>query len=334
MTFKLDKAVKKAYLCNTIHGVEDNIKLRIMNSENDTLYAGKELEGRTAKKMEDKGVGGKVALGTVAGALGGAGGSYAIGNYINKEGLVSEEDETSTRQNEGIEKEENAQQEVMLETDTTTEENKISASEVTGVAEVKPIEAVEESDFFDEHKVKIDDIEVKTDSDGKIMHLATGEMNGHRAIFVEDGSGQVKGVVVDENDNRVFDENEYYDLSDRDVSLQDLADHKQDDVEVKVIAVNNDVNIEGRTVDVAAIEINDEPVVLVDVTQNGEVDIAMADVNHNGQIEQSEVRDVAEAHMPMPSANDVYGQDMTMTSQFPDVLPDYSDDSDITLYNI
>ena len=303
-----------------------------MNNENDTLYAGQELEGRTIKKKEGKGAGGKVILGTLAGALSGAGGAYAVENYGNKDDVVAEEEKTTASLNELNEKEENAQQEVMSE--TTSAESKTSASEVTEEAEVKPKEAVEKGDFFDEHKVKIDDIEVKTDSDGRLMHLATGDVDGHRAVFVEDGSGQVKGVVVDENDNKIPDENEFYDLSDKEVSLQDLADHKQEEVEVKVIVVNNDVSVDGGTVDVAAIEINDEPVVLVDVTQNGEVDIAMADVNHNGQIEEDEVRDVAEAHIPMPSANDVYGQDMTMTSQSPDALPDYSDDSDITLYDI
>ena len=303
-----------------------------MNNENDTLYAGKELEGRTIKKKEGKGSGGKVIFGTLAGALSGAGGEYAVENYGNKDDVVAEEEKTTASLNEGNEKEEDVQQEVMSK--PTTEGSKTSASEVTEEAEVRPKEAVEKGDFFDEHKVKIDDIEVKMDSDGRLMHLATGEVDGHRAVFVEDGSGQVKGVVVDENDNKIPDENEFYDLSDKEVSLQDLADHKQEEVEVKVIAVNNDVSVDGGTVDVAAIEINDEPVVLVDVTQNGEVDIAMADVNHNGQIEEDEVRDVAEAHIPMPSANDVYGQDMTMTSQSPDALPDYSDDSDITLYDI
>lgn len=303
-----------------------------MNNENDTLYAGQELEGRTIKKKEGKEAVGKVALGTVAGALSGACGAYAVENYVNKEAVVADEGKTTTSQNEGIEKEGNVHQEMLSE--LTTEESNISATKVMEEAEVEPIEEAANSDFFNEHKVKIDDIEVKTDSDGKLMHLATGEVDGHRAVFVEDGSGQVKGVVVDENDNRVPEENEFYDLSDKEVSLKDLADHKQDEVEVKIIAVNNDVSVEGNTVDVAAIEINDEPVVLIDVTQNGEVDIAVADVNHNGQIEEGEVTDVAEAHIPMPSANDVYEQDMSMTSQSPDGLPDYSDDSDITLYDL
>lgn len=303
-----------------------------MNNENDTLYAGQELEGRTIKKKEGKKAVGNVALGAVAGALSGAGGAYAIENYGNKEVVVADEGKITASQNEGIEKERNVHQEMLSE--FTTEESNISATKVMEEAEVEPIEEAEKSDFFNEHKVKIDDIEVKTDSDGKLMHLATGEVDGHRAVFVEDGSGQVMGVVMDENDNKIPDENEFYDLSDKDMSLQDLADHKQEEVEVKVIAVNNDVSVDGDTVDVAAIEINDEPVVFVDVTQNGEVDIAMADVNHNGQIEEDEVRDVAEAHIPMPSANDVYGQNMSMTSQLPDGLPDYSDDSDITLYDI
>ena len=303
-----------------------------MNNENDTLYAGKELEGLTAKKKEHKGIGSNVALGTVVGALGGAGGAYAVENYGNREDIVAGNDVTTACNKEESQKVDNAKQEIKEE--TTTDGSKVPVSEEKEESEVKLEEAEEERNFFDEHKVKIDDIEVKTDEDGKLMHLATGEVDGHRAVFVEDGSGQVKGVIVDENDNRIPDENEFYDLSTKDVSLQDLADHKQEEVEVKVIAVNNDINIEGSTVDVAAIAVNDNPVVLVDVTQNGEVDIAMADFNHNGQIEEGEAQDVADAHIPMPTVNDVCGQDNTMTSPTPDALPDYSDDSDITFYDI
>lgn len=303
-----------------------------MNNENDTLYAGKELEGITAKKKEHKGIGSNVALGTVVGALGGAGGAYAVENYGYREDIVAGNDVTTACNREESQKVDNAKQEIKEE--TTTDGSKVPVSEEKEESEVKLEEAEEERNFFDEHKVKIDDIEVKTDEDGKLMHLATGEVDGHRAVFVEDGSGQVKGVIVDENDNRIPDENEFYDLSDKDVSLQELADHKQVEVEVKVIAVNNDINIEGNTVDVAAIAVNDNPVVLVDVTQNGEVDIAMADFNHNGQIEENEAQDVADAHIPMPTVNDVCGQDITMTSPTPDALPDYSDDSDITFYDI
>ena len=303
-----------------------------MNNENDTLYAGKELEGLTAKKKEHKGIGSNVALGTVVGALGGAGGAYAVENYGNGEDIVAGNDVTTACNKEESQKVDNAKQEIKEE--TTTDGSMVPVSEEKEESEVKPEEAEEERIFFDEHKVKIDDIEVKTDKDGKLMHLATGEVDGHRAVFVEDGSGQVKGVVDDENDNGIPDENEYCDLSDKDVSLQDLADHKQEEVEVKVIAVKNDINIEGSTVDVAAIAVNDNPVVLVDVTQNGEVDIAMADFNHNGQIEEGEAQDVADAHIPMPTVNDVCGQDITMTSPTPDALPDYSDDSDITFYDI
>ena len=197
-----------------------------MNNENDTLYAGKELEGLTAKKKEHKGIGSNVALGTVVGALGGAGGAYAVENYGNGEDIVAGNDVTTACNKEESQKVDNAKQEIKEE--TTTDGSMVPVSEEKEESEVKPEEAEEERIFFDEHKVKIDDIEVKTDKDGKLMHLATGEVDGHRAVFVEDGSGQVKGVVDDENDNGIPDENEYCDLSDKDVSLQDLADHKQE----------------------------------------------------------------------------------------------------------
>ena len=102
--------------------------------------------------------------------------------------------------------------------------------------------------------------------------------------------------------------------------------------EIHVIAVQNDVDLNGHTVDVAHVSVGDEHIALVDVTQNGEVDIMMGDSNHDGQIDDSELHDISDSHMPMPSADDVEGGYGQMAQSDTD-LPDYSNDADITLYD-
>ena len=84
--------------------------------------------------------------------------------------------------------------------------------------------------------------------------------------------------------------------------------------------------------DVAHVSVGDEHIALVDVTQNGEVDIMMGDSNHDGQIDDSELHNISDSHMPMPSADDVEGGYEQMAQSDTD-LPDYSNDADITLYD-
>lgn len=58
----------------------------------------------------------------------------------------------------------------------------------------------------------------------------------------------------------------------------------------------------------------------------------MGDSNHDGQIDDSELHDISDSHMPMPSADDVEG-DYGQMAQSDTDLPDYSNDADITLYD-
>jgi hypothetical protein len=80
-----------------------------------------------------------------------------------------------------------------------------------------------------------------------------------------------------------------------------MAADDTDSSEIHVIAVQNDVDLNGHTVDVAHVSVGDEHIALVDVTQNGEVDIMMGDSNHDGQIDDNELHDISDSHMPCSS---------------------------------
>ena len=98
---------------------------------------------------------------------------------------------------------------------------------------------------------------------------------------------------------------------------------------VQVIAVENDVDIEGHTVDVAKVTINEEPVLFVDGNQNGEVDFAISDTNHDGQIQDNEVTDLTGQHIPMPTVDDIDQPQQLVDND----IPDYSNDADINTYD-
>ena len=110
----------------------------------------------------------------------------------------------------------------------------------------------------------------------------------------------------------------------------------ENEPEVRVISVENDVDLNGQTVDVAAVTINDQNVIFIDSDQNGEVNVMVTDANGNGEIEQDEMGDVSEHHIAMPTADDVIQPGVTEVSDpmGGDDLPDYSNNADITMYDV
>ena len=200
--------------------------------------------------------------------------------------------------------------------------------------------------FLDQHDVKITTIETKVLDDGTTVHVAHGTVDGHQAVFADDGNGKVSVALVDENGNAELDANEIVNLDTQDVTLVDLAARipaaedpmvhsasQTAETEIQVVSVDHGVDINGETVDVAVLHVDEEPVVLVDVTQNGEVDLLIADADHNGSLSDDEMHDVSAQHIPMPTDADVQSGG-TMVADAGDGLPDYSNDADITMYEI
>ena len=70
---------------------------------------------------------------------------------------------------------------------------------------------------------------------------------------------------------------------------------------------------------------------MIDASQNGEVDLAISDQNNNGEIEDNEIADVREAHIPMPTAEDITGGSVAAID---DEANDYSNDADVTSYEV
>ncbi|MBQ6422307.1 MAG: hypothetical protein IJJ90_02060 [Prevotella sp.] len=201
----------------------------------------------------------------------------------------------------------------------------------------------DEPAFYRENEVKIESIETHRTNDGNLVHTASGTVNGHEAHFIDDGHGNVHRYAVDLNDNNEIDENEVVHVENQGVTMGNLAEHMVD-VEpapaptptgnVQVLAVANDVEMGGRTVNVAAIAQGETTGVMIDANQNGEVDIIAVDANHDDNYSENEMEVVTDAHIPMPTSDDV-SPDMGSNSMAAGGdLPDYSNDSDITVYDV
>ncbi len=202
----------------------------------------------------------------------------------------------------------------------------------------------EEPAFYRENEVKIESIETRQTDEGETYHTASGTVNGHAAQFIDDGHGNVVGYAVDENDNQQMDDNEIV-RGGQNLTMGNLAEHMvEDEVTpepvptptggVQVIAVESDVEMGGHSVDMAVVAVGDTAGVLVDVTQNGEVDLMAVDANHDGNFGEDETQVVTDSHIPMPTADDVSPEMVSNDIADGGDLPDYSNDSDITVYDV
>lgn len=190
-----------------------------------------------------------------------------------------------------------------------------------------------EDNFLEDHDVKIKGVTEETLEDGTTVQIYYGTVDAHPANLFADGNGNVVAAVIDGNDNGNVDENEIIDLRNEHINTQQLNTHQASapEQEVTVVAVRNDVEVEGETMDMALVSVDGNTGVLIDTDQNGEVNLIAADVNQNGSMDEDEIADFSEAHIPMPSQDDVNG---CMTAQMDDGMQDYSNNADTTIYEI
>lgn len=95
-----------------------------------------------------------------------------------------------------------------------------------------------------------------------------------------------------------------------------------EDVDIRVIGVEHDVNMNGQDVDVAIISVDGHQGLLVDVDQEGTADVAVIDVDDSGTITENEVQDLSGYDVPMPEQTS--GDDFMQAS---DDMPDYTNDA-------
>ena len=177
-------------------------------------------------------------------------------------------------------------------------------------------------------RIEIGEVQEVTDDEGNTIRLAQGTMDGHNAVFRVDDHNRVIAAIVDSNDNGEFESNEIVDLRGESIQVGGATPVAND--EVQVISVENDVDLNGHAVNIAHIAVGDDEALLVDANQNGEADFLVHDDNGNNQIDDGEVHDISDSHMPMPQLDDVSGADGHLVQN--DGLPDYSNDADITMY--
>lgn len=321
-----------------------------MRPQEDTLLKENNVANETNNNGANKAK--KIMAATGAAVVTGAAGAYAYANHtgekpeeVVEKAVVEKQEETVTPKPEQKEKVQEVQEKKELETvkQERTEESIDTTTATNSTTSDNHQTSNEQEDALSGIDVKIESIETRTNAEGETRHYATGTVNGHQAIFSDDGNGNVQAAAVDLNDNGKIDDNEIADMTGDNVTMGNLADHlssgeehvastpvNSETPEVKVIAVQTDVNLGEDTVNIATVTINDNPVVFVDTNQDGEVNAIVSDDNRNGDIEDNEIHDVSNNHIPMPTQTDVEPSTIAQT----DDIPDYSNDADISSYEI
>lgn len=112
----------------------------------------------------------------------------------------------------------------------------------------------------------------------------------------------------------------------------EMVDEQSQQGCIKVLGVEAVVDPQGNPMTVAAIEIDNEQALLVDVDNNGMMDIIMVDENHDGQISENEIYDASEAQIATADLQHhmAASQDPGMLMASNDGMPDYMNDADVS----
>ena len=112
----------------------------------------------------------------------------------------------------------------------------------------------------------------------------------------------------------------------------EMVDEQSQQGGIKVLGVEAVVDPQGNPMTVAAIEIDNDQALLVDVDNNGIMDVIMVDENHDGQISENEIYDASEAQISTVDLQHhmAASQDPGMMMACNDGMPDYMNDADVS----
>ena len=112
----------------------------------------------------------------------------------------------------------------------------------------------------------------------------------------------------------------------------EMVDEQPSQGGIKVLGVEAVVDPQGNPMTVAAIEIDNEQALLVDVDNNGMMDVIMVDENHDGQISENEIYDASDAGISTADLQNhmVASQEPGMMMACNDGMPDYMNDADVS----
>lgn len=310
-----------------------------MMNNDDTIRVKKDAEVAAETTGENKNMTAKVVGAAVAGAAVAGGAAYAATAMSPDVPQEPDAPKTEEPKQEEPKAEEPKHEEPVAEKPATEEpkaeepKQEEPKHEEPKAEEPKHEEPTHEEghDFFKENDVEIST--AKPTEDGGAYF--GGKVNGHDAAFLGDKEGNIEAYAVDENDNHQMEDNEIHLVGKGQMDVKDMAENAKitigehdvtnndDDGTLHVVAVEDNVDINGHSVNVAQVKIDNDDVYLIDANKDGEVNLMVSDHNHNNQLEDNEIDDVTSHHFQMPTIPD---SNDGLIEASNDDLPDYSSD--------
>ncbi|MDE6578354.1 MAG: hypothetical protein K2K58_09325, partial [Muribaculaceae bacterium] len=103
------------------------------------------------------------------------------------------------------------------------------------------------------------------------------------------------------------------------------------DDSIHVLGVQSVQNDQGDIMNVALVESQGDMAMLIDIDNDGTIEVALHDDNYNGQIEDNEVYDVSGANIQVEELYNASMQQNEAYNTGMDEMPDYTNDADLAM---
>lgn len=270
----------------------------------------------------------KVAAGVLGGVAAGAAGAYAASQIAQSE----EEESLEAQSNETVASQTQTK-EPAAPKPAAKSEPKLEPGLKTQLKEV-----AEHEDFLEAHDVKITEVESRVNDSGETHEYAIGTVDGHKAVFASTEDGKVVATFIDENDNKIAEPQEIFDLRKENLTMQSLMGYTQPEpapspVEVKIMGEPSDMHVNVQVVSMP-MEPTEEPVQVISTPQHAEhTSVVMTNIYMGDEPREFEDTETGGSCSMHPVVEDETPTSLPTDNSVVD-LPDYSNNDDIPLYDI
>lgn len=110
----------------------------------------------------------------------------------------------------------------------------------------------------------------------------------------------------------------------------ELISNEPVDNDIRILGVEAVQNEDGQIMNVALVDHSGDQALLVDIDNDGTIDVLLHDDNYDGQVQESEIHDISDMGLEIPDLQEAYTAEEDDTFYaVNDDMPDYINDADV-----
>ncbi len=110
----------------------------------------------------------------------------------------------------------------------------------------------------------------------------------------------------------------------------ELVSNEPVDNEIRILGVEAVQNEDGQIMNVALVDHSGDQALLVDIDNDGTIDVLLHDDNNDGQVQESEMHDISDMGLEVPDLQEAYtAEEDDAFFAVNDDMPDYVNDADV-----